>query len=138
MNLLIEKKLADKKVNPTAMRMLVLDFLLGQHTATSLNDIEKGLKPADRVTIYRSLKTFEEKGLVHSIDDGTGTLKYAICLEACNTNEHHDLHVHFNCSKCKETFCLPDTKIPELILPANFSSTEMNLVVKGVCDKCAN
>lgn len=138
MNALTAQKLNDKKINPTAMRLLVLDFLLGQKTAISLSDIEKGLLPADRITIYRTLKTFEEKGLVHLINDGTSTPKYALCLEACDADQHHDLHVHFNCMICKETFCLPNSKIPDVLLPDGFSSLEMNLTVKGVCYACAN
>jgi len=133
-----EQKLNDKNIHPTAMRILVLDSLLKQSSALSLSDIEKNLEPADRITIYRTLKTFEGKGLVHMIDDGTGSPKYALCLEDCSANEHHDLHVHFNCIVCRETFCLPNTKIPEVLLPDNFTSTEMNLVVKGTCSKCKN
>ncbi|HXI01168.1 MAG TPA: hypothetical protein VNI52_12950 [Sphingobacteriaceae bacterium] len=92
----IEEKLLEKKINPTAMRLLVLDFMLQQKGALSLTDIEKGLAPADRITIYRSLKSFEEHGLVHSIDDGTGAPKYALCVDDCDTVAHHDLHVHFH------------------------------------------
>ena len=138
MNRIAEKKLTDKRINPTAMRLLVLDSLLKQHSAISLSDIEKSLGPADRITIYRTLKTFEEKGLIHIIDDGTGSPKYALCAEGCDEDQHHDLHVHFYCTECKETFCLPNSKIPEVALPDNFTSTEMNLVVKGVCSKCKN
>jgi Fur family ferric uptake transcriptional regulator len=132
------QKLADKSINPTAMRLLVLDFLLNQSNAISLSDIEKGLMPADRITIYRTLKTFEEKGLVHAIDDGTGAPKYALCLDECSANAHQDTHVHFFCVTCKETFCLPDSKIPGITLPAKFSPLEMNLLVKGVCSNCVN
>ena len=136
MNSNTEQKLAAKNINPTAMRLLVLDSLLKQHSAVSLSDIEKSLEPADRITIYRTLKTFSEKGLIHIIDDGTGSPKYALCAEDCDANQHHDLHVHFYCVSCKETFCLPNSKIPEVALPADFTTTEMNLVVKGVCSKC--
>lgn len=133
-----EQKLNDKNINPTAMRILVLDLLLKQHSAISLSDIEKGLEPADRTTIYRTLKTFEENGLTHAIDDGTGSPKYALCAEECDAHEHHDLHVHFYCTTCRETYCLPDSKIPEVSLPVGFIPIEMDLVVKGVCDKCKN
>jgi len=138
MNADTEQKLTDKKINPTAMRILVLDSLLKQRSAISLTDIEKTLEPADRITIYRTLKTFAEKGLIHVIDDGTGSPKYALCPHDCDAEQHHDLHVHFYCISCKETFCLPNSKIPEVALPDNFSSTEMNLIVKGVCSKCKN
>ena len=133
-----EQKLTHKNINPTAMRLLVLDLLLKQQSAIRLSDIEKRMEPADRITIYRTLKTFVEKGLVHIIDDGTGSPKYALCPGSCEPNEHHDLHVHFYCLTCKETFCLPNSKIPDIILPDKFSATEMNLVVKGVCDQCSN
>jgi Fur family transcriptional regulator, ferric uptake regulator len=138
MKIRAEEKLVDKSINPTAMRILVLDFLLGRHTANSLSDIEKGLHPADRTTIYRTLKTFEHSGLIHAIDDGTGTPKYALCADECGENDHHDTHVHFYCTSCKETFCLPDHKIPQITLPSDFKFAEMNLTVKGVCDKCNN
>jgi Fur family transcriptional regulator, ferric uptake regulator len=118
------------------MRILVLDSLLKQNSAASLTDIEKSLQPADRITIYRTLKTFAEKGLIHIIDDGTGLPKYAMCAADCDADQHHDLHVHFNCIVCKETFCLPNSKIPDVALPADFTTTEMNLVVKGICNKC--
>ena len=137
-NMNAEQKLNEKHIPPTAMRILVLNSLLKQSSAISLTDMEKKLEPADRITIYRTLKTFEGKGLVHTIDDGSGFPKYALCLDDCNPQQHHDLHVHFNCAICKETFCLPDTKIPEVLLPDNFTSTEMNLVVKGICGKCKN
>lgn len=133
---IVLKKLADKKINSTPMRILVLDLLFQKKAAVNLADIEKSLEPADRITIYRTLKTFAEKGLIHIIDDGTGSHKYALCADDCDEGDHHDLHVHFNCITCKETFCLPNTKIPDVILPADFTSTEMNLVVKGICSAC--
>jgi len=136
MNVATELKLTNKKINPTAMRILVLESLLKQNSAASLTDIEKSLQPADRITIYRTLKTFAEKGLIHVIDDGTGSPKYAMCAPGCDEGQHNDLHVHFNCIVCKETFCLPNSKIPEVSLPDNFTSTEMNLVVKGICKQC--
>ena len=95
MNTEIEQLLEAKNINPTAMRLLVLDFLLQQSASVSLTDLEKAMYPADRITLYRTLKTFQEKGLVHSIDDGTGSSKYALCKSQCDDQHHDDLHVHF-------------------------------------------
>jgi Fur family ferric uptake transcriptional regulator len=134
----IESTLKSKKINPTAMRLLVLDFLTKQTSAISLNDLEKGMEPSDRITLYRTLKTFEDKGLVHSIDDGTGATKYALCDMDCDGENHHDLHVHFYCNSCKETFCLPNTIIPEIALPPGFERQEMNLIIKGICELCSH
>ena len=132
----IESKLIKKQINPTANRMLILDYMLDQQTAISLSDIEKGLAPTDRVTVYRTLKTFEERGLVHSIDDGTGIPKYALCAEDCDVEGHQDLHLHFYCRVCKETYCLPKTRIPKVDLPDKFRSEQVDLLIKGLCDKC--
>jgi len=132
----IENRLKKKHINLTAMRLLVLDFLMKQTAAVSLHDVEMAMAPSDRITLYRTLKTFEEKGLVHSIEDGTGATKYALCEENCNGEIHHDLHVHFFCNSCKETYCMPDTHLPDVQLPGNFLRQEMNLVVKGLCGQC--
>jgi Fur family transcriptional regulator, ferric uptake regulator len=132
-----EPLLTKKGITPTAMRLLVMDLLLKQTSAVSLTDIEILMGHVDRVTLYRTLKTFTEKGVVHSIEDGTGATKYALCNDICTPAEHHDVHVHFYCTTCKETFCLPNSKIPEVALPEKFEMKEMNLVVKGICARCS-
>ncbi|WP_026461311.1 Fur family transcriptional regulator [Adhaeribacter aquaticus] len=132
----LDTTLTQKNIRPTAMRLLVLDYLLNQTAAVSLNNLETYFMRSDRITLYRTLKTFEEKGLVHSIDDGSGSVKYALCPDDCSTEEHHDLHVHFFCNQCRETFCLPKSHIPEIALPENFKTEEVNLMVKGICSKC--
>lgn len=131
----IDKKLSTKNVKPTAMRELVLKILSEQTSAVSLADIENMFNKADKTTLYRTLKTFEEKKLIHSIDDGTGAVKYALCKETCQCHPE-ELHVHFYCLKCQHTFCLTDIPIPSINLPVNFSIENINMVVKGVCSNC--
>ena len=131
----IDKKLSTKNVKPTAMRELVLKILSEQTSAVSLADIENMFNKADKTTLYRTLKTFEENKLIHSIDDGTGSVKYALCAENCQCNPH-DLHVHFFCIKCKHTYCLNDTPIPSVTLPLGFEIKTINMVVKGTCANC--
>lgn len=131
----IDKKLSTKNVKPTAMRELVLKILSEQTSAVSLADIENMFNKADKTTLYRTLKTFEEKKLIHSIDDGTGAVKYALCKESCQCHPE-ELHVHFLCLKCQHTFCLNDIPIPFIKLPVNFSIENINMVVKGVCANC--
>lgn len=133
----LDKTLQQKGIRPTAMRLLVLDYLLQQTAAVSLSNLESYFLRSDRITLYRTLKTFEEKGLVHHIDDGSGAVKYALCPDDCTTQEHHDLHVHFFCNQCRETFCLPKSHIPEITLPSKFKTEEVNLIVKGTCGSCS-
>ncbi|MBB6609703.1 transcriptional repressor [Pontibacter sp. Tf4] len=132
----LDRLLQEKHIRPTAMRLLVLDFLKSQRAAVSLNDLETAFHRSDRITLYRTLKTFEEKGLVHPIADGTGSVKFALCAGDCQTENHQDLHVHFHCSKCAETYCLPTTRIPEVSIPTDFAAEEVSLIVKGICGSC--
>lgn len=132
----LEKTLNQKQIRPTTMRLLVLETLQKQIAAVSLQDLEAAFEKADRITLYRTLKTFEEKGLIHSIEDGTGITKYALCEEGC-VCAPEDLHVHFYCNGCKETFCLPKSKVPDVPLPERFQAEEASLLVKGLCSRCA-
>jgi Fur family ferric uptake transcriptional regulator len=132
----LENRLFEKGINPTAMRLVVLDYLLKQPSAVSLTDMELSLERTDRVTLYRSIKTFEDHGLVHRIEDGTGTAKFALCQPSCTLDGHHDLHIHFYCTNCEETYCLPKTQIPEVKLPNGYQGEQMSLVVKGICLEC--
>jgi len=100
----IENKLVSKNTKPTSMRILVYAFLDSQNVALSLSEIENQFENADRITIYRTLKTFEEKGIVHSIQENN-TTKYRLCEDDCNENTHSDRHLHFYCKICKQTTC---------------------------------
>lgn len=57
----IDNKLTSKNIKPTAMRELVLQVLTEQKTAISLPELEQKFKKADKATLYRTLKTFQEK-----------------------------------------------------------------------------
>lgn len=134
----LEILLEERNVRPTAMRLLVLKHLLSQDNALSLSDIESQFENSDRTTLYRTLRTFEEHGVVHQIDDGTNIAKYALCERSCNCEIEQDLHLHFHCSGCNETVCLTDYKIPPLSLPEGYLAEDANLVVKGICRNCRN
>ncbi|WP_026810531.1 Fur family transcriptional regulator [Arenibacter latericius] len=132
----LEQILENNNVKPTAMRLLVLQYLLNKKVTVSLVNIEAHFHNSDRTTLYRTLKTFVENGVAHQIDDGTGSTKYAICEENCNCDVDTDLHLHFHCANCNETVCLTAHKIPHINLPEGFKAENVNLVVKGICDKC--
>jgi Fur family ferric uptake transcriptional regulator len=132
----IEQLLESKDIRVTAMRLLIYKFLAQKQVAVTLSDIENAFEKADRTTLYRTIKTFEENGVVHQINDGTGITKYALCEQGCSCEIGTDLHLHFHCIICNNTICLTDHKIPQIKVPEGFISENINLVVKGICDKC--
>lgn len=129
-----ENKLMDKNTRPTSMRILVYDFLSSQKVALSLSEIEQLFNYADRITIYRTLKTFEEKGIVHSIQENT-TTKYILCDDGCDEKTHKDWHLHFYCKICKQTTCKEDFIIPQ-DSDHEYRIDEIKLFGKGICEKC--
>ena len=133
----IEQQLEQLNIRPTAMRILIYKFIEKQNTALSLTVIENNFDKSDRTTLYRTLKTFEEKGLVHQINDGTGVPKYALCQHEHYAKKHSDLHLHFHCTKCSKTVCLTEHQIPQITLPKGFLLEDVNMLVKGCCDKCS-
>lgn len=130
-----EKLLSNREIRPTAVRLLVLRFLMNQRNAISLTQLEDQLLYSDKSTLYRTLKTFEKQKIVHVIDDGTGMTKYALCLENCQCDVQ-DQHFHFHCDNCQETYCLTDQNVPQINLPPNFKVSQANLVLKGLCANC--
>ena len=134
----IEQVLESKNIRVTAMRMLIYKFLAEKEIAVTLSDIENAFEKADRTTLYRTVKTFEEKGIVHQIDDGTGITKYALCEEGCNCDIKNDLHLHFHCTNCDETVCLTEQNNPHINLPYGYLAEDVNLVVTGICEKCSS
>ena len=119
MNEEIDKKLNQKSIKPTSMRRLVLDILIHKKKAVSLYEIEKEFDNVERSTIFRTLKTFQDNYLIHSVDDGTGAVKYALCDDDCTCNLD-DLHIHFLCNKCGQTHCLKEISVPQLEMPKGF------------------
>jgi len=133
----IERKLDRNGIRPTAMRILIYKYMAARKNALALTDVEQAFLKAERTTLYRTIKTFEEKGIVHQIDDGTGVLKYALCEPGCNCEIDRDLHLHFHCNSCDKTICLTEHKIPHINLPQGFRAEDANLVLKGICDTCS-
>ena len=124
-----------KKTGP---RNSVLEILSGREVATSQPDLEEIVgKEIDRVTLYRILKTFEEKGIIHKIIDLNGTANYAICDSDCTAHKHQDEHLHFNCTVCHNLYCLNDVHIPSIQFPQGFNVSAVSLMASGVCDKCS-
>ena len=137
-----EKILSNYGIRPTQMRSKIYRYLRRKQSAVSFSDLKKVFaeksennKTANRTTFYRNLKIFEDKGLIHQINDGTGMAKFAISGENTKSKYGTDLHLHFHCTECKKTICLPN-KIPEESLPADYKINDVNLVLKGICVKC--
>ena len=131
--------LSEHKLRNTSIRREMLTLFLESDHALSHSHIESRLvSNFDRVTLYRTLKTFEEKGLIHRIANDTDIIEYALCRGDCHEHDHKhsDNHAHFRCEQCQHTFCLEEVTIPKLPIPQGFKANDFQLLVVGVCALC--
>ena len=137
MNQIPNRLLKDFRLRTTPTRQEILCLFLKKEHALSHSDIENEIADdLDRVTVYRTLRTFLDKGLIHKVLDDEGSLKYALCSEACSSAEHRHDHVHFKCTNCGQTNCL-DVEIPLVKLPKGYKPKEVNLLIQGICENCS-
>jgi Fur family transcriptional regulator, ferric uptake regulator len=121
----------------TDIRKDILRLLLQKNTGLSHRDFEQGLSvDVDRTTIYRTLQTFSEKGIIHTIPTSGDTIQYALCKDSCSEDSHIDNHAHFSCEKCGKTYCLDSVTIPEVKTPRGFKVKQRDLVMTGICKSC--
>jgi len=129
--------LKKNQLSITDGRKKILEMFLKSAGALAHADIERNAESSfDRVTVYRTLQTFVEKGIIHNIPTTDNSILYALCKDNCEAGHHHDNHVHFICDKCNKTFCLDDVTVPAVKLPKGFKLTHSKMVVSGICMDC--
>ncbi|MDQ6761303.1 MAG: transcriptional repressor [Bacteroidota bacterium] len=129
--------LKQNRLSVTVSRQKILNFFLAADGALAHADIENNMGESfDRVTVYRTLQSFVEKGIIHLIPTTDNSVKYALCKNDCAPGHHHDDHVHFICGECEKTICLDDIDIPVVKLPKGFTPSRFQMVVTGVCGEC--
>lgn len=130
-----KKLLTDRNIRVTDFRLLVLSVFSKHQNAIAISDIEADLGEHDRITLYRTIKTFVSKGVIHEIVLPGDIKKLALCDLNCSSKSHKHEHMHFSCTSCQEVFCLD--------LPSNYQPTaegfrisSYEVVAKGICKNC--
>lgn len=131
-----EHLLKEHKVSVTNIRKEVLQLFMSRDFALSHQDLSHQLnQEIDRVTLYRTLHTFEDSGILHKIIDEEGVSRFALCRN-CTTHQHYDQHAHFHCKNCGKIYCLEDPKLASYNLPEGFVMEEASIDLKGYCPVC--
>ena len=134
----VDELLRRNQLSVTGSRRKILELFLQQDGALSHSDIEKkASEKFDRVTVYRTLQAFVEKGLIHSIPTSDNSIRYALCKDECTGGQHRDDHVHFICNNCGNTMCLEEVVVPGIKLPRGYVVQQVEMLVSGICKSCA-
>jgi Fur family peroxide stress response transcriptional regulator len=83
-------------------------------------------------TVYRTLSTFTEIGLVHPVVGHGEPKRYDPKVEP-----HH----HFRCTRCNTIIDFQEESFDRLAVPetikAKYSVSHVKVILEGVCDKCS-
>ena len=133
----VEELLRKAGVAPTPNRVLVLRAIAEAHHPMSLMELETELETLEKSSIFRVLNLLERESLVHAMQDGRGVAKYEICHCSGHGHSEEDMHIHFYCSNCRETFCFEDMAVPAVTVPEGFCVESVNYMLKGLCPTCS-
>ena len=124
----------------TSARMAVAGALLEEHAPVSVAELQKRLKSVSAASIYRTLETFVEKGVVSRINTGRAHASY----ELISGRKHHHHVICTTCGDMEDVEAGKDCvtrKTEHRILADSrkFASVSSHsLEFFGLCDKCAS
>lgn len=129
--------LKEKGLRVTPFREKFLQIFLESDVALSVTDIENKLGEFDRITLYRTIKSFTKKGVIHEIVMPGDIRKLALCHIECSGGKgHHEHnHIHFHCKNCKEIYCIEMHQVPQFDLNG-YEVEQIEVQVKGICSNC--
>ncbi|MGV1048873.1 MAG: Fur family transcriptional regulator [Solirubrobacterales bacterium] len=131
--------LAEAGLRKGGARTAVVEALAGHECAVTALDLDDELRrrrpPVGRASVYRALEQLEQLGLVQRIEVCRGTAGY----ERIDPTGHH--HHHAICRDCGRMVPFEDSKleqaIGQLCQEMDFEVTEHDVVLRGVCERCA-
>ncbi len=134
----IKQVLRDHELKVTWQRLELLKLL---SSTTEHMDAEaiylqllKRKKNVSRATVYRSLDTLVEEGLVERHEFGDGRARFE---RSQGRDEHHD---HLICTECGKVIEFYNLEIEALQVSicneANFIPTDHTMHIYGVCSDC--
>jgi len=121
----------------TPGRIAMLNIFLEAKNPMTQQEIMKKMSRVklNYVSIYRTLETFVEAGIIHKVESGDRVWRFALGNEK---KEGHG-HPHFTCRSCGITECIDEVKVPDKIpLKIGYIIEKQELFLKGLCPKCSN
>ena len=119
-------------VRPSAQRLAVLDYVANEKTHPTADMVYSILADKfptlSRTTVYNSLHTLAEAGLLRELEIESGNMRYDLADQPP--------HGHFMCDKCGRVF---DTVMPPDMLRAlapGFNARCIDISYKGICPDC--
>jgi Fur family ferric uptake transcriptional regulator len=121
--------LQQHQLKKTSPRLAIIEALQSADAPLDEAGISKQMgSHYDRTTFYRSMQTLTDAGVIHRIVVDRLTVKYAL--------RHLPDHAHFYCNNCRQLICLEEIHPGPYKLPVGFQTSEAEVIIKGLCNKC--
>ena len=132
----VDKLLNSAKLKRTGPRRTILEILLAGNRPQTADEIVSamGNTRPNKVTVYRTLESMVDAGLVHKAFVGERSQHYELA-DKCT---EHQCHPHFVCTDCGRTSCMHDVSVPMATsAPAGFVIQRQQVKLEGLCPECA-
>lgn len=131
---LLGKILKDGGYSVTRPRLRVFELLWGQEPQSMRELQQRAGNSLDRVSLYRTIKLFEQLGIVQRLYIGW---KYK--LELTDIIAHH--HHHISCLECGKVVAITEEQeiedfIDNMTERRGFKPRRHQLEIQGVCPEC--
>jgi Fe2+ or Zn2+ uptake regulation protein len=131
----VDRLLDSAKLKKTLPRRTVLEVLLNAAHPQTADEIGLAMGKArpNKVTVYRTLESMVDAGLVHKAFVEERSQHYELA-DKCS---EHQCHPHFVCTDCGRTSCLHDVSVAMATsAPAGFVIERQQVRLQGLCPKC--
>ena len=129
-------QIREKGMRVTTQRTDILMALLKSPAPLSAEEIYDRLKKgaSDIATVFRSVGSLEDIGLLQRHDLGDGIRRYEVAL-----NKHHHHFIHCRSCGSVEAFdgCDFEEVLSKTLARKGYQNIQHNLEVKALCPKCA-
>ena len=137
----LEERIRDSGLKLTPSRLKVLELLDRKRCLMSVDEVVQTLsktsrKKVDWTTIYRTLLSFSEAGLVNSTLLDDGVMRYEFRCDAPG-NPHH--HHHVFCKACARIAPIEACEIraiENLVARMGYTELSHRLEFSGICPDC--
>jgi len=125
-------------INITRCRIDVFKMFYHHNKALPTSFINKYFSGSiHRISVYRALKTFIQKGILLRIPGKDGEINYIFCHNKKNGTVTDKTQVaYFLCTSCEQMIMLSDPIFQRFKLPGNIKVNHCYFFMEGVCKSC--
>jgi len=124
--------LKENDIAPSMQRIKILEYLQSYKTHPTADMIYQALAnempTLSKTTVYNTLKTFSEKGILVALSLFENEVRYEYNTEP---------HIHFKCTKCNKIYDLDKTydRYDENMIDGH-KVDEHHVNLRGICKNC--